>query len=660
MQNSIFDVQFDSQSGTIKSIMLCQDKHQMNWCAEDGQWGLLHHETFNDEFKKWRPEIEFKLLNFEQSDSAARSVYTNGYMQVTVERSFDPKGYLREKYILKNLKYADLFLSEHNFAIEVTFSDRYTYADECMARRCNAHIWCGHNTTYINALRMGVSEENVGLVVLRGAFDSYSVLGCESNNRGRFLLNIAPVELQEGEEHVIEWVIFPHTGKEDIKQKAAVYSSYIDIEAPHYTIFEGESIAFTAKRQQKSEQIRVYDALGDIPFTLLGDTIKVNYKPTAFGEYRIWVQMDECLTYADFVYKASFESLLQKRVRFIIEKQQYHREGSPLDGALLIYDNKQEHVIFEEILGDHTASRERLGMILLLGKYLESHHDGTCLHAFQKALRYVERELYDEATGNVFGDLGKDEQRVRLYNAPWVSTLFTQAYLLTGDKTYLSRVITLFQKYYQLGGYKFYPNGISMLKTAKAFQKAGMQAEYNEIVDMFRTHVDNMVKNKTSYPKHEVNFEQTIVSPAATFISEFAKLSGEERYVSEAKLHIEVLERFNGNQPSFHLNEIPIRYWNDFWFGDSMLFGDTFPHYWSCLSARSFYHYYNVSKNEKYLTAARECMRNCMCLFSEDGRGSAAYVYPYKLNKTFGEFYDNWANDQDFALYFALETGLLP
>lgn len=124
-------------------------------------------------------------------------------------------------------------------------------------------------------------------------------------------------------------------------------------------------------------------------------------------------------------------------------------------------------------------------------------------------------------------------------------------------------------------------------------------------------------------------------------------------------MHIEALERFAGHQPSFHLNEIPIRYWDDFWFGKLMTYGDTFPHYWSCLSARSFNDYYKISGDEHYLKMAEECMRNCMCLFKESGEGSAAYLYPFKLDNTYGETYDEWANDQDFALYYAMETGLI-
>lgn len=61
-----------------------------------------------------------------------------------------------------------------------------------------------------------------------------------------------------------------------------------------------------------------------------------------------------------------------------------------------------------------------------------------------------------------------------------------------------------------------------------------------------------------------------------------------------------------------------------------------------------------ISGDTKYTKAAEECMRNCLCLFGDDGKGSAAYIYPYRVNDVYGKVYDEWANDQDFALYFAL------
>lgn len=57
---------------------------------------------------------------------------------------------------------------------------------------------------------------------------------------------------------------------------------------------------------------------------------------------------------------------------------------------------------------------------------------------------------------------------------------------------------------------------------------------------------------------------------------------------------------------------------------------------------------------------AEKCMRNCLCLYSDEGGGSCAYVYPYTSNGEKGQFYDEWANDQDFALYIALCENIFP
>ena len=42
-------------------------------------------------------------------------------------------------------------------------------------------------------------------------------------------------------------------------------------------------------------------------------------------------------------------------------------------------------------------------------------------------------------------------------------------------------------------------------------------------MELFQTHVDNIISIGTSYPPHEVIYEQTIVTPAVTHIAEMAK-----------------------------------------------------------------------------------------------------------------------------------------
>ena len=649
MNNRLFFITLDPQTGTVSRISHPEDPDFMNWCGETGAWGGIHHRILRNGFK---PD-PLELVEFQQRGGAAVCMYENSALQVTVERFFDSEGRFTERYTFQNLRPVELFLSRGDLAVEVNLNDMYTDAEDCMTGRCNAHLWCGGNTAYINALRMGQSDINLGLVVTRGFVDSYSQNGTQTNRRGTFLLNCGHEILPPEGETVLEWKLFWHGGNEDFYRQAARFPQFIGIQAENYTVFSGETISFRVD----TAACRVLLDGKEIPCYRDVDGARVEYKPQRLGAHRFTVQKGDYTTWADFFVAETFETLLQKRLRFIVEKQQCNSPGSRLDGAFLIYDNQEKHLVFDHAITDHNACRERVGMGLLLAKYLQTHSDDKLRAALDRFVAFVLREVYDADTGNVRDSLGPDGN-LRLYNAPWIVMLFTELYSLTQDVVWLRHSLKILCNYYENGGNRFYPNGFSIYKTAKAFADAGLESEYLQVTEWFLLHADNMAKNGLLYPKHEVNYEQTIVTPAATFLSEAALLTGDSHYTEEAGKHIGVLERFNGLQPSFHLHQIPIRYWDDYWFGKSHLFGDVFPHYWSCLTARSFRDYAQASGEKTYQALAEQCMRNCLCLFGENGEGSCAYVYPFRLNETRGEFYDEWANDQDFALYFALELDM--
>ena len=114
------------------------------------------------------------------------------------------------------------------------------------------------------------------------------------------------------------------------------------------------------------------------------------------------------------------------------------------------------------------------------------------------------------------------------------------------------------------------------------------------------------------------------------------------------------MEAFNGNQPNFHLNEIAIRHWDGYWFGKREMWGDVFPHYWSTITGAAFYYYYLCTGDVTYKERAENIVRNNLCLFFENGAASCAYMYPKKVNGVQAEFYDPYANDQDWALVYYL------
>ena len=641
-------VEFDRDKGTLCSLRHSDDP--MEWCA--GPWGCLRMTTMSGDLGfEMMPLTECRI-----TENGCFSAYRLRGLGVSVTRQVSPGGRIRERYEFRNERAADLFLRHGDVGILLPFQDKYTDADDCMRHRCHTHLWCGGSTAYVLALRMGVSAVNLGLVLTAGSVSTYSIQDAAAGDRGIFVFDCEAVHLHPDETFVLEWELFWTSDTDDFYRHTASFDSFLRMEAPHFTVFTGEPIKFSAILPATTQTVSMDCAGQVIPYTREGRTVHVRYEPKTLGAHRMEITYDGRRTFADFFVSERPETVIKKRVQFIVKNQQCHDSGSHLDGAYLIYDNQTGELYYDVSFYDHNACRERIGMALLIAKYLQSHpEDAAARQSLERYVVFLKREFYDENTGEVFNDIQRNNGYFRLYNAPWVAQLFTEMYFLTGEEWYLRQVKKIFDFFYQKGGERFYPNAIEIGLVMQAFQQSRLKAEGDALTDAFKRHVEHMVRLGRHYPKHEVNYEQTIVAPAVTFIAQMGRQTGDPAYTAAAKEHVETLKRFNGVQPSFHLHEIPIRYWDDYWFGKARIQGDTFPHYWSCLTARAFMDYYWISGNPAYRDSAIECMRNCFCLFDAAGHGSAAYVYPYRIGTKSGEFYDDWANDQDFALYFAME-----
>lgn len=128
----------------------------------------------------------------------------------------------------------------------------------------------------------------------------------------------------------------------------------------------------------------------------------------------------------------------------------------------------------------------------------------------------------------------------------------------------------------------------------------------------------------------------------------------EEKYLEEGRRQVKILELFNGMQPDYHMNEAAIRHWYGYWFGKRRFYGDTFPHYWSALTGRVFQLYGEITQEETWLKRAEDSGRGVLPLFFRDDRASCAYVYPMLVNDRQAAFFDPYANDQDWGLYYNL------
>lgn len=108
MNNELFKIDFNKDDGTINSIKIVGDGHNMNWCVEDGRWGYVHSINYDNLWGDYKSRMkEMRLIEFYEDEQCAVSVYTNDILQVTVKRLFDCDGNLVERFIFKNLVYAD-------------------------------------------------------------------------------------------------------------------------------------------------------------------------------------------------------------------------------------------------------------------------------------------------------------------------------------------------------------------------------------------------------------------------------------------------------------------------------------------------------------------------------------------------------------------------
>lgn len=244
----------------------------------------------------------------------------------------------------------------------------------------------------------------------------------------------------------------------------------------------------------------------------------------------------------------------------------------------------------------------------------------------------------------------------RLYNYPWAATFFLECYKLWKNEEDLKLSQKIIYKFYELGGYDFYPIEMPIVALCRELDMTGKQDELQKMKMMFRKHADNLLAIGKNYPASEVNYEQSIIAPAADVIIQVFELTGEDKYLEGAKVQMEMLDLFNGEQPDYHLHEVAIRHWDGYWFGKRRMYGDTFPHYWSAETGRVFRRYAALTRDEAYKEKAENSLRGVLSMFYPDGTASCAYVYPYFVNGERADFADPYANDQDWGLCSFIEN----
>lgn len=616
MKRNLFLIREDGQ-GHLLELRHPDDPYSMNWVEGETAWGTVQVPQWPGVYDGWgTPEKPYLL-------------------DVTAERTLLENGRMRERYIFTNNSDFEIDTLKNSVKIYTTFNDCYVSAQECKTRRCNSHIWCGGQVSYVMALRMGGEAPHLGLVLTCGSITGYSVerdVARGSNDRGDIILHPAPMRLAPGESSCIEWELFWFDGIEQFFDTLREYPSYIDVRGEQFIVFEGEQICLNSNAQPAC----------------------IEEVACMYGEYRYYFQNASVQTHADVLVLPEFEALLQSRVHFIVEKQQCLDAASALYGAYLIYDNEEQRQYYSH-MHDHNAGRERVGMGALVARYLRTHDDPGVARSLDLYLEFVLRELFDEESGTVYNDYRRCLDWHRIYNYSWIFQLFNETYLLKKDAVWLKRIVKAIQSFANAGGTGFYPIGLDVVTLLKCLEAEEMAEEAAYVRGFMRELSETLYLAGTDYPAQEVKYEQSIVYPALEVMLQAYEVFGEKKYLESAQEHLRLLKLFSGVQPDYHLNEVALRHWDGYWFGKEALLGDTLPHYWSVLTGNAFAHFATLTEDAKLKERAERALRGPLSMFRPDGSASCAMIYPETVNGRKAHLWDPWANDQDWAMYYYLK-----
>ena len=328
-----------------------------------------------------------------------------------------------------------------------------------------------HKVTWVNALRMSGMGPHLGLMVTEGNIDSYDVWerGSKkgmSNFRGVLALCPPDMTLKPGQSYRLTWRIFTHQGSDFDEQLLRRGGMAVRSDKYVYAVGETAKVDFITSRGTKT----------------------VSRKITATGETDIEYKG----THALLLGISGENELMEKRIRFVLDRQQMQDKDDARYGAFMIFDNEGDSLLTcNQNRSDLSEGRERVGLGIAFATYglnekVESRNE-KLLSVLERYAKFVREQLQypDYRTkSNVNG--GKN----RGYNYAWVADFYFRMALLTGEAQYARDGYATLQSLYRQFGYGFYCIDYPVTTGLQALQNAGMNFEYDMLLQDFKATAD--------------------------------------------------------------------------------------------------------------------------------------------------------------------------
>ena len=569
---------------------------------------------------------------------------------VSCESSWEADGSDRVlRFCLRNDGKTEAEIEEGDYGFAFPFDSVFARGrKDSLDAACVAHVWCGGDVAWVWAGHPNGTNHYFSAVLTGGRISSYS-LHCDSSRvstgahyRGSPVLNPPRLKIPAG-----GVVRFAFRIRESSRRPDRDLMGPLLVTADDYSPFVGQEVV-----------VRVRTAKG---------VREEKHRFETPGEHVVRVVEEGRETFVRFNALEDMDTILLRRARFIVRRQQAGDDAGRLAGAYLIYDRKTGKTVVGE--SDHNAGRERLGMGALVAAAACRSGDRELVRSLERHRAFVLRELFDAETQTVFNDVGRDNRWHRNYNYPWMSVYWLETWRLTHDPVHLRHAAgTLLSYYGKRDGKTQESPCLFVLETIRALESEGMTDEASRLRTALIAHADDILRRRGETQSAEVTVTHGGPNLRGSILAQAYELSHDPRYRDELEAELRRAESFYALQPDACLCAQPVRHWDGFWFGGARLYGDTFPQWLGALNGEMLWRAQRVL-GRSYETLWRTNLKGLLSAFRPDGFASCAY-YPF-VTETFvadcgacapfapvgtrrGGFWDDWANDQDWSLYFAV------
>jgi hypothetical protein len=380
---------------------------------------------------------------------------------------------------------------------------------------------------------------------------------------------------------------------------------------------------------------------------------------TSSGVRNVDVRRDGRRSRIAVLFHPPLRELAERRAEFLLDRQRRPELDDSRRYAFVPYDTQTQLTVLTGGWEDWSDRRERVGSALMLQQLRRRGwgDQDTLDEALAGYRRFVVEHVV-RPDGTVLDD-SRGRRPPRLYNFPW----FARFLLDAGEEDLAARVMN---RFYELGGEHFlaFELGGVVGDLVEALTASGRAAEAAELTRQLQQQAARYLAYGEDLPAHEVNYEQAIVAPLLDLLLAAHRTDPNLVPADELRRRLRWLTAFAADQPDVRMGHVPIRHWDGYWFGAQRMWGDVFPHYWSVLSAAAYLAWPDgllpADETAKLRTTAYAILRANLVSFQPDGSASCAFVYPSCVNGQPAHVADPLANDQDWALVYALRHGLGP